>query len=572
MLIHVDIRNLAVVEALSLELQPGLTVLTGETGAGKSILLGALGLALGDRADSGLIRHGAERAEVSATFDLADAPAARHWLAGRDLEGDEGLCIIRRLLSRGSASRAFINGRPATLQDLRELGGLLVDLHGQHEHQSLLGRPFQRALLDDYAGNGPRLAELGGAWRRWQEAARRLEALRGAGAERARRLEFLRFQIEELERLAPEPGEAAALEQEHRRLAHGRRLLEGCQRLAQILEGEDETSADALLRRAAVELDDMVQADPALEEPAALLEQATIAVDEAAGAIRRYAERLDLDPARLAEVERRLDALLTLARKHQVDPDELPALLERLQAEAAELDGGEDRLRHLEREAAEARAAYEEAARTLRRRRRQAGARLARAVTAAMQEMGMEGGVFEVAVEPAEPAAHGTERVEFRVAANPGQPPGPLNRVASGGELSRISLAVQVIAAGDQAVPTLVFDEVDVGIGGRVAEIVGQRLRELGAARQVLCVTHLPQVAALGHHHLQVEKRTAEGATRTRIRALDRAERVEEIARMLGGVEITERTRSHAREMMERAGTASGERPVASGEETPADA
>ena len=557
MLTHIHIWNFAIVERLDLPLEGGLTVLTGETGAGKSILLDALGLALGDRADTGVIRHGAEKAEISVTFSTHDAPEAEAWLQAHELDS-AGECIIRRVIAANGPSKAFINGKPAPAASLRELGEMLVDLHGQHEHQSLLRREAQRQLLDDFADHGSLLGELAEAFSDWRDKQAELDRLRQAASERDDRLELLRYQVRELEELNLAEGELAELEAEHRRLANASSLLETGQRVLMTLDGDDPACAASLLATGLHDVGEMRETDAQLAGVVDLLDSAVIQAREAASELRHYLDGLELDPERLAWLEQRLAAITDLARKHHCAPEELPALLPRLQAELAELEQAEVRAGNLQAEVDAALAAYRKLAEKLGKGRRRAAKKLGEAVTESMQTLGMEGGRFEVAVEPLEsdtPVATGLERIEFRVSANPGQPVRPLAKVASGGELSRISLAIQVITAQDSRIPTLIFDEVDVGIGGRVAEIVGQLLRTLGEQRQVICVTHLPQVAALGHHHLQVSKTAEQDRTHSRIQILDTEERVDELARMLGGIEITEQTLSHAREMIERAGT-----------------
>jgi len=555
MLSHIHVRNFAIVTQLELDFGAGLTVLTGETGAGKSILLDALGLALGDRAASELIRHGEDRAEISVGFDVAGVPEAKAWLAERELEAD-GECIIRRTINRSGPSKAYINGQPSPVQALRELGEMLVDLHGQHEHQSLLKRDVQRQLLDDYAGHGELLGRLAGVYRQWKAQREELERLSGAKADREARLELLRFQVGELEALDLGADELAELDREHARLANASRLVEGGQRALQALYEADDASVSSLLGHCMGELEELGRLDADLAPAAQLLGEATIQIREAVSELRHYLDRLDIDPERLAWVEQRLAAIHELARKHRLGPEELPGLLPRLSEELAELEEADIRLERLESEIERLAGQYRELADQLGKGRKQAAAKLAKAVTERMQELGMEGGRFDIALEPQAEgrfSAHGLERVEYIVSANAGQPLKPLSKVASGGELSRIGLAILVITAQNARIPTLVFDEVDVGIGGRVAEIVGLQLRSLGGARQVVCVTHLPQVAALGHHHLQVSKESAKQTTLTRITPLSEQERVDEVARMLGGIEITDQTLSHAREMIERA-------------------
>jgi len=441
------------------------------------------------------------------------------------------------------------------MQALRELGELLVDIHGQHEHQSLLRRDAQRCILDDYAGLGAQVAELARTHRSLREASERLDNLQRQTADREARVELLRYQVQELEALALEPGEPARLEAEQRRLAHAQELIQGLEATAASLYDAEEGSVHQALGQAVATLERLAEVEPRLAEVASLLREAEIQVEEAAGRVRRQLDRTELDPGRLAAVEERLGTLHDLARKHRVAEDELPEVLAHLSRELADLEDVESNQARLEEEIAAARAAYDALAAEVSAGRARAAEALGGAVTARMQELGMPGGRLEVRLHPLPsdaPAAHGRERVEFLVAANPGQPLRPLSRVASGGELSRISLALQVQTASIGRIPTLIFDEVDVGIGGRVAEIVGRELRALGASRQVLCITHLAQVAAQGQHHLRVEKR-AEPEVDVAIAALDAPRRVEEIARMLGGVTITDQTRAHAEDMLSRA-------------------
>jgi len=555
MLSHIHVRNFAIVTQLELDFGPGLTVLTGETGAGKSILLDALGLALGDRAASELIRHGEDRAEISVSFDVTDVPEAKAWLAERELDAD-GECIIRRTINRNGPSKAYVNGQPSPVQALRELGEMLVDLHGQHEHQSLLKRDVQRQLLDDYAGHGELLARLGEVYREWKTQREELDRLSGAKADREARLDLLRFQVEELEALDLGADELTQLDHEHARLANASRLVEGGQRALDALYEADDASVSSLLGHCSSELEELARLDTDLDAVTQLLSEAGIQVREAVSELRHYLDRLEMDPQRLTWLEQRLAAIHELARKHRVGPQELPGLLPRLSEELSELEDADIRLERLEADIARLADQYRELAGRLSAGRKKAAARLAKAVTERMQELGMEGGRFDITLEPQPEgrfSAQGLERIEYIVSANPGQPLKPLSKVASGGELSRIGLAILVITAQNARIPTLVFDEVDVGIGGRVAEIVGLQLRSLGGARQVVCVTHLPQVAALGHHHLQVSKESAKETTVTRIIPLSEQERIDEVARMLGGIEITQQTLSHAREMIERA-------------------
>lgn len=551
MLTHIYVKDFTIVQRLELEFQPGMTTLTGETGAGKSILIDALGLALGDKGEVSLIRAGCSRAEISATFDLARQPEARAWLADNGLDqGDE--CLVRRLLERESRSRAFINGQPVALSQLQALGSLLVDIHGQHAHQSLLRPTEQRRLLDEYAGAQELAGRVAAMQRRYRDAATRLETLRGAAQERGARLDLLSFQRGELEALAPSRDELRDLDEEQRRLRNVSRLQETSGRLLRTLY-DDKGAVESALNRALTDLDEMLGFSARLEEPRTLIEGALIQIQEAASGLRHFAEELELDPNRLEQVEQRLSDLHDAARKYRVTPAELPERLEEIGRELDGLEHADQTLEQLAQEVDSLRAGFLAVAGQLSEQRRAAGAQLTDIVTASMATLGMGGGVFQVRLQPltedkAGPA--GLENVEFLVSANPGQPAQRLAKVASGGELSRISLAIQVATARCGQVPTLIFDEVDVGIGGRVAEIVGQMLRGLGGARQVLCVTHLPQVAAQAHQHLRVQKSAQDGGTQVGIQSLGRDDRVEEIARMLGGVEITRKTLAHAKEML----------------------
>jgi DNA repair protein RecN (Recombination protein N) len=555
MLTHLGIRDFAIIDSLELDLGAGMTVLTGETGAGKSIIVDALLLALGGRAETGMIRHGATRAEISASFDLGEIPRAREWLHEHDLD-DAPDCMLRRIVTQEGRSKAYINGSAVPLQLLQELGDLLVDIHGQHEHQSLLQRNAQREYLDDYAGHTPMLAELASLHKRWTNGARELEASLRAQAERETRLTLLRYQVQELEALKLTPDEWPALNAEHARLANVNRLLEAGQGALSSLYENEQGSALELLTRAAGELHKLHEYDPRLSGLSALLDGAAVQLQEAVNELRHYLDHLEGDPERLHKVEQRLADIHDLARKHRVAPDELPELHQRLAAELANIEGADARLEQLQKDAAAARAAYLALTEKLSAARAKQAGELQQQVTARMQQLGMPGGRFEIQLErvPEEQyAAHGLERVEFLVSANPGQPLKPLNKVASGGELSRISLALQVISAQSGRIPTLIFDEVDVGVGGGVAEIVGQQLRALGEQRQVLCVTHLPQVAAQGRYHIQVVKEAKKEATKIALRALGAEERRDEIARMLGGVKITGQTLAHAGEMLSNA-------------------
>jgi len=555
MLTHIAIRDLVIVSRLELELAYGMTALTGETGAGKSILIDALGLALGEKADAGMIRGGCERAEVTAAFDLGHCSEARDWLAEQALD-DRDDCVIRRVLVREGRARAFINGRSASGAQLRDLGDLLVDIHGQHAHQSLLRPAAQCTLLDAYGGQQRRAAEVAELHRRWRELDTRLRALTAARQQRAERMDLLRFQVQELGDLSLGEGELDALDAEQRRLANLGSLQGITAALVERLYDGDGALRDQL-GHAGSELASLADIDPRLKETRELVDSATVQVEEAASNLRQYLDDLDMDPRRLAEVEERLGRIHDLARKYRVLPEQLLATLAERETELHALEQDDQAAGTLEADRDAAFKALLDAGRALSEARRAAAERLGETVTASMQELGMAGGHFAVGLErlaDAEVNANGLDSIAFQVSANPGQPLQPLAKVASGGELSRISLAIQVATAELGRIPTLVFDEVDVGIGGGVAEIVGRLLRRLGEARQVLCVTHLPQVAAQAHAQLRVQKQAIDGQTYTEIAPLGEDTRVDEIARMLGGTEITATTRAHAAEMLRGAG------------------
>ena len=550
MLRTLSIRDFVIVDALELEFSPGFTVLTGETGAGKSILIDALALALGERGDAAAVRTGCERADISAEFDIQALRELGLWLRAAELEGDPDALLLRRVIDKNGRSRAFVNGRPATLSQLREAGEWLVDIHGQHAHQSLLKTDAQRTLLDAHAGLTQLAAEVANAYRHWQKLAQARAEYETNAAQRNAEREQLQWQARELEQLALLPDEWEAVQSEHTRLAHAAGLIEGVQAALDALS-EADAACLPLLSGAAARLEALLAYDGGLREAQELIRSGEAQVQEAVYALRHYAERLELDPGRLAAVEARMEAIHGSARKFRLAPQELPAHLRQLQARLAELEIASD-LEALAKQEQQARSIYFELAAKLGAGRKRAAAKLGKEVTQAMQRLAMAGGRFEVALNPysMEGSVHGSEQVEFLVAANAGVEPRALARVASGGELSRISLAIQVITSKAALVPTLIFDEVDAGIGGSVAEIVGRQLKTLGRERQVLCVTHLPQVAAQADQQWSVSKSGDEGGVRTAVSVLDRKSRIEEVARMLGGTEITATTRKHAAEML----------------------
>lgn len=552
MLTHVCVRDFAIVRLLELDFRSGMTALTGETGAGKSILVDALGLALGDRADSTAIRHDCERTEVSAHFDITALGEVKSWLTERGLVAEDE-CVLRRVVTREGRSRAYINGTSVPVQMLRELGSSLVDIHGQHEHQSLLRRDQQRTILDTYGGNARRLDEVEQCYRRWRELADKLQSALQDGTERADRLHLLRYQVEELNALGLGSQEYAELETEQARLANAEQLLDTCQGALQALYEAEDGSVYGTLSAVSARLETLSGVEPRLLEIGGLLASAVVQIEEASEELRRCAGNVDLDPQRLQMVDERLGSIHDLARKHRVEPEELPALHERLLHELQAAEDLDVSVEELERRLQTAESDYRRKAAILSKHRQKAATKLAKAVTESMTRLALAGAEFSASVvelQDTAPAPNGQDEIEYRVATNKGQPPLPLARVASGGELSRISLAIQVITSNAGRVPTLIFDEVDTGIGGGTAEIVGRLLSRLGEASQVLCVTHLPQVAAQADHHYQVSKSVGEQSNETEIAPLSENDRVSELARMLGGIKLTEHTLAHAREMM----------------------
>lgn len=553
MLRRITIRDFVIVDESQLEFDSGFTVLTGETGAGKSILVDALSLVLGERAEAGVVRAGAKQAEIGAEFEYAaDATAVAEWLAAAGLEGDPGSCLVRRIVDAGGRSRAFINGHPSTIAQLRELGQMLLDIHGQHAHQSLLRPASQRELLDAYGGSDQLAAKVAAAYRHWFGLAARLDAARRDAERLARERDALGWQVDELSKLDFQRDGWAEMNAEHARLTHASSLIETAAEAVDAL-AEAEHSSLRLLNGVLSKLSRACDLDPGLKDVTDLLGAAQIELQEAVHALERYRSKLDIDPQRLAHVEQRLQAVHDACRKYHLQPERLPAVLGEAKARLADLDLDLD-LSRLEREVADAKTAYAALAATLTQSRRKAAAKLGRQVTAAIQDLALAGGKFSVLLEALdEPSASGMERVEFRVASHAGIEPGTLGKVASGGELSRLSLAIQTALSQVAQVPTLIFDEVDVGIGGRVAEIVGRMLKGLSARHQVMCVTHLAQVASCANHHYRVSKLERSGAVSSSVDLLDEAQRVQEIARMLGGLKITAATLTHAEEMLREA-------------------
>ena len=552
MLLNLNIIDLAVVKSLDLDLEKGMSVLTGETGAGKSILLTALGLALGDRADSGYVRPECKRAEVNLEFDLADAPGAQQWLKENELD-DEQHCLIRRIVNQDGRSKAYINNRPVTLQFLQELSEKLVEIHGQHAHLTLLNSDEQRRLLDSYAKNQSLVDQVNACYKHWLLAHKELANLIKASVDQSEREELLRYQIEELQQLDLANFSYSALSEEHSKLANLGQILSAGQAQVDLLYENDQLSVNQMLSHSVSELTHIARFAPELTEICNLLSEAQIQTEEAAIQLRRFLESQEADPHRMDELETQIGVIQGLSRKHHVTPDELPELVGKLEAELDGLTHSGERIEALKTDTAQWLTQYHQLAAQLSEQRQKTGQKLQKQISAMIKELGMPQGEFLVdisALDTDAPKLNGKDKIEFLVSANPGLPPKPLAKVASGGELSRISLAIQVTTSNDKTTPTLIFDEVDSGIGGGVAEIVGQKLRSLSLNRQVMCVTHLPQVAAQAHQHLYVEKNNKTDITSSNVRLLNDEERVEEIARMLGGVTITANTLAHAKEML----------------------
>lgn len=546
MLRALHIRDFVIVAEADLSFDAGFTVFSGETGAGKSILIDALALTLGGRADSSILRQDAKRAEISAVFDT---PASlTHWLSEHDLQAEDEL-ILRRVIDSQGRSRAYVNGSAVTVTQLREIGEYLIDIHGQHAHQSLLRTDNQRDLLDAHGNHQKLRQNVQAAWKAWRLVERQLALSEQDASVLAAAQDKLDWQLTELDRLALQTGEWDEISAEHTRLANGQALLDGAAQTLAALD-DDENALHQGLASAVHRLSLLLKHDSNLQTAHDALDSARIAVNEAISDLNTYLSHTELDPERLAMVEERMRAIFDCARKFKIEPDQLFAFHEKLQAERAALQASAD-IETLKIQAKALATEYRQAAHTLTASRKTAASELSALVTQAMQTLAMQGGVFEVAVSEAPAAANGQDLIEFLVAGHAGTSPRPLAKVASGGELARISLALSVIASRAARVPTLIFDEVDSGIGGAVAEVVGNLLRELGARHQVLCVTHLPQVAARGQQHFQVSKKMTGQTTESQITVLENQDRIQEIARMLGGVKITATTLQHAQEMLE---------------------
>jgi DNA repair protein RecN (Recombination protein N) len=554
MLLNLSIIDLAVVKTLNLDLKPGMSVLTGETGAGKSILLTALGLALGDRADSGYVRPGAKRAEINLDFDLSQADVVKKWLAEHDLD-DDNQCLVRRIVNQDGGSKAYINGRPVNLQILKQLSSQLVEIHGQHAHLTLLNTDEQRLMLDEFGKNDVLLAQLNQAYQQWKSTQKELQQRIQNSTNQAEREELLGYQLQELRQLDLEHFDYAALTDEHGILAHIEEILLQGQAQLDLLYENDQQSINEMLSHCSTTLNYLAQYSPEINAVAQLLNEAQIQIEEAALQLRRFLEHQEADPQRLEYLENQIGIINNLCRKHNIKPDQLPQFASELEQELTRLSHSTETITELKIQEEQFLKQYQTLSQRLSSIRQQQAEELSIAISAMIKELGMPQGDFRVKVQyqPEQPPkSTGNDTIEFLVCANPGLPPKPLAKVASGGELSRISLAIQVITSIDKTVPTMIFDEVDSGIGGGIAEIVGQKLRTLARTRQVICVTHLPQVASQGHQHLFVKKDQQE-TTASTVALLSHQERIQEIARMLGGIHITENTLTHAEEMLNHA-------------------
>lgn len=552
MLSHIYLSNFAIIEKLDLELKSGMTALTGETGAGKSILIDAISLVLGDRAESSVVRHGANKTEITLTVEIEDTPSAKKWLTEQDLiEANESQCILRRVITAKGQSRAWINGSPCNLGMLRQLGEQLVDIHGQHEHQSLMKRGMQRQMLDDYANNDSLLQKVANKHHQWKELSNKLQQLSKQNSNHQAKLDLLRFQTQELSELQLTKGETSELDQEHSKLSNAEQLIHSTSESVLKLYDAEEQSIYSSISDVLNTLESSCELDSKLSEPLEMLQNAQIQIQEATDSLRQYHESTNLDPERLDWVNKRLSTLHDLARKHQTSPEELFDTWQKLVKDLEELDSDDYNIEALQERLLEYEKEYLRIAEQLTSSREKASKLLSKGVTNAMQTLGMEGGVFAIAIQKMDSfSEHGQDNIEFQVSTNPGQPLKSLIKVASGGELSRISLAIQMIAAQRITLPALIFDEVDSGIGGGIAEVVGQQLRNLGSNRQVLCVTHLPQVASQAHNHYKVTKIKDSDSTSTGMLILDDEARIQEIARMMGGIEITDSTLDLAKEML----------------------
>ncbi len=551
MLQELTIQNLALIQTLQLHFHPGFTTLTGETGAGKSILLDALGLCLGERAESRLVRHNTPRAEVSAQFNIEHLHSAQRWLKEHELNEDD-CCVLRRTVTPEGRSKAYINGRPVPASQLKSLGQLLIDIHGQQAHQSLLSHTKQLELLDAYGAHTDLAIDCQHHYHNWKTLQTQLKTAQDNQKEHQNKLELLHFQLKEFETVHPLEGEFETLSKEQHQLSHASEIQTTCQQAYNLIEGE--TGAVEQLNHSISQLETLTEISPPLASLVQQLNSALIEMQEAASEIQQHSAIIELDPQRLQELEERLSQLFGLAKKYNIAPEELVTKQQQLQQSLEQLTHSEHQLETLKQDCNQAWQAFQTQAQTLQQARKDSATALSKAITQSMQTLGMPNGKFEVHLEPlSTPNASGLDKATFYVTTNPGHPPQPLAKIASGGELSRISLAIQVATAEITHLPTLIFDEVDVGIGGAIAEVVGKKMQQLGAHKQILSITHLAQVAAHGHQHLRIEKQTHNQQTFTQVTELSHQERIEELARMLGGLTLTQHTLKHAKEMLDHA-------------------
>ncbi|MFY2509535.1 DNA repair protein RecN [Vibrio pectenicida] len=551
MLVHLSVNNFAIVKSLQLELSSGMTTITGETGAGKSIAIDALGLCLGGRAEANMVRQKEEKAEVSAAFTLEDNVNATRWLEDKDLlDGND--CILRRIINKEGRSRAFINGSPVPLSQLKSLGQLLINIHGQHAHHQLMKNDYQMTMLDQYAGHDNLLKSTRNAYQTWRQSDNHLKQLKENSAANLAKKQLIEYQIKELNELSLDEGEYERLEQEHKRLSNSGELATTCQQAIELIYEGEEINALGILQSANNSLIQLAELDNSLTQLPAMLTEAMIQIEEANCELRSYLDSIEVDPARMSYVEERFSKVMSIARKHHVLPDELYQHHQDLQQQIRALDCSDEKLDELQQGVAETYQGFLTSAEKLSKSRCRYAKELNKLITTSMQELSMEKAQFCIDVDKhnSHPSPLGINNVCFLVSTNPGQPLEPIAKVASGGELSRISLAIQVITAQKVDTPSLIFDEVDVGISGPTAAVVGKMLRKLGQSTQVLCVTHLPQVAGCGHQQLFVAKQTKAGKTETQMHALNTEQRISELARLLGGSEITESTIANAKELL----------------------
>ena len=550
MLRSLQIRNFAIIDEIDITFNDDMTVLTGETGAGKSILIDALSLVLGERGSSNLIRNKEKRAEYTAEFEITNNVNALNWLVEKSLE-NENECILRRTISPDGKSRSFINGNTVNLQSLKSLGELLVDIHGQHFHQSLCKKNVQRDLLDHFGGLSDTKNNIKRVFNEWRTLSDQLTEMIENDKNKADRIDLLSFQSKELNELALSSGEYDSLNSEFKKINNIEKINRGINSLIDCLQSNEITNVGQMLSDSIKNIDTLATFDDSLEETKNLLSEAEINVSEAIGNLSRYGESVDYDNQKSREIEERINSIISLSRKHRADPDELVDIKIQIEKELDALNHSQTSIEEIQKNMNDLRKEYDDLSIKLTRMRVESGKKLSGLVADSMNELGMTGGIFKVEIIPSRNISqHGNDDITFQISANPGQKPQPISNVASGGELSRMSLAIQVITSNGTNIPTMIFDEVDSGIGGAIAEVVGKKLKDLSQNKQVLCVTHLAQVASKGSSHIRINKLTDNKKTKIFASKLNSDERVEEIARMIGGIELTEKTREYAKEML----------------------